>query len=346
MPLPRIRQARRARSGRVVALAHDSRLLRDNPLGDPHERAVHAYLPADYDRRKDARFVQLWDLVGFTSAGPAHVNWKAFDENVPERLDRLIHDGEMGPAIVVFPDCFTSLGGNQYINSSAIGPYADYLVKELIPFVDRELRTLPGREHRGVFGKSSGGYGAIIHGMRYAKYWGAIADHSGDAFFELVYRCDFPRVANELARHGYSVERFLKNFWEIDRPGSNAVHALMGICMAATYDPDPAAPLGFHLPFDPHTCEVDEKRWRRWLRHDPVRLVSRYARNLKSLKGIYIDCGNRDQYHIHYGCRLLSKRLGEHGIRHTYEEFPGDHSGIDHRMDRSLPFLYWALQAG
>ncbi len=94
----------------------------------------------------------------------------------------------MGPVILVMPDCFTSLGGNQYVNSSAIGRYADYLVDEIVPFVDREFRTLASREHRGCFGKSSGGYGAIIHGMRYARHWGAIANHSGDAYFEFVYR--------------------------------------------------------------------------------------------------------------------------------------------------------------
>ena len=88
----------------------------------------------------------------------------------------------MGPAIVVFPDCFTCLGGNQYVNSSAIGRYADYLTQR-----DRPVRRprVPHARRRattaGCFGKSSGGYGAIIHGMRYAKHWGAIADHSGDA---------------------------------------------------------------------------------------------------------------------------------------------------------------------
>ena len=107
----------------------------------------------------------------------------------------------MGPAIFVFPDCFTSLGGNQYVNSSAIGNYADYLTREIIPFVDREFRTLASREHRGCFGKSSGGYGAIIHGMKYAKYWGAIADHSGDAYFDFVYRHDWPNTLNELAKY-------------------------------------------------------------------------------------------------------------------------------------------------
>lgn len=339
----RIRPVRNARAGRVVTLEHDSRVLRGNPLGDPHVRRVEVYLPADYDRRTGARFVQLWDLVGYTGAGPAHTNWKPFDENVPERLDRLIHDGAMGPAIAVFPDCFTSLGGNQYVNSSAIGRYADYLVKELIPFVDRELRTLPGRDHRGVFGKSSGGYGAMIHGMRYARHWGAVADHSGDAGFDLVYRAEFPATADVLAKHGHDVKRFLRAFWKLPKPGGRDIHALMTICMAASYDPDPDAELGFQLPFDPYTCEVDERRWKRWLRHDPVRLVGRYADNLKSLHGLFIDCGDRDQYHIHYGCRQLVQQLKAHGVRHLYEEFKDDHSGIDYRMDRSLPFLYEAL---
>ena len=107
----------------------------------------------------------------------------------------------MAPAIIVFPDCFTALGGNQYVNSSAIGRYADYLTKEIVPFVDREFRTLASREHRGCFGKSSGGYGAIIHGMKYPSTWGAIADHSGDAYFDFVYWHDWPNTLNELAKY-------------------------------------------------------------------------------------------------------------------------------------------------
>ena len=107
----------------------------------------------------------------------------------------------MGPVVIVFPDCFTALGGNQYVNSSAIGHYADYLLEEIIPFVDREFRTLASREHRGCFGKSSGGYGAMIHGMKYASHWGAIANHSGDAYFDFVYRADWPNTLNELAKY-------------------------------------------------------------------------------------------------------------------------------------------------
>ena len=65
---------------------------------------------------------------------------------------------------------------------------------------------------------------------------------------------------------------------------------------------------------------------------------------MKTLSGIYIDCGWRDQYQIHYGARILSKRLAADGIRHTYEEFDDNHSDIDYRMNVSLPFLYRALK--
>ena len=171
-------------SGTIVILEHRSKVLADNPLGDPHERKLAVWLPPQYDagaKSGGRRFPVLYDLVGFTGSGAAHLNWKPFSENVAERAARLIHERKMGPAIFVFPDCFTRLGGNQYVNSSAIGRYADYLVRELVPFVDREFRTLAARDHRGCFGKSSGGYGAILHGMKYANHWGAVASHSGAA---------------------------------------------------------------------------------------------------------------------------------------------------------------------
>src|SRR5688572_1868906 len=156
---------RQGAPGTFVVLEHTSKVLKDNPLRDPHVRKLGVWLPPQYDgyNGHGPRFPVLFDLVGFTGSGLAHANWKPFGDNVPERAARLIHERKMGPVIIVFPDCFTALGGNQYVNSSALGNYADYLTRELVPFVDRELRTLTAREHRSVFGKSSGGDGALIH---------------------------------------------------------------------------------------------------------------------------------------------------------------------------------------
>ena len=360
------------KDGTVVVLEHDSRVLRDNALRDPHVRKLAVWLPPQYDegaaRGRGRRFPVLYDLVGFTGSGLSHIAWKNFSENVPERAARLVHERRMGPAILVFPDCFTALGGNQYVNSSAVGNYADYLTKEIVPFVDREFRTLASREHRGCFGKSSGGYGAIVHGMKYASTWGAIADHSGDAYFEFVYGHDWPNTLNELARYRARpakngpydvlrmekgagrglddgrVRRFLEAVWSKPKLSMAEGHGIMNLCMAATYDPDPRAPNGFRLPFNLETGELLPERWKRWQANDPVNLVEKHRANLRSLKGIYIDCGSRDQYHIQYGSRILSKRLAKAGIVHTYEEFDDNHSDIDYRMDVSLPFLYRSLK--
>jgi hypothetical protein len=115
--------------------------------------------------------------------------------------------------------------------------------------------------------------------------------------------------------------------------------------MAATYDPDPAAPLGIRLPVDPHTCEVAVERWERWLAHDPVRLVERAdcQDNLRRLAALYLDCGRHDQYFLHYGARAFVRRLEALEIAHRYEEFPDNHSSVDYRLDVSLPFLYDAI---
>jgi len=347
-------------AGRLVTLEHTSEILADNPLGDPATRRIDVWLPPQYDEPAltNKKFPVMYDLVGYTGTGQSHTQWKAFEENVPERLARLHHQGDLGPVIVVFPDCFTCLGGNQYINSSAIGNYADYLTKEIIPFIDAEFRTLAAREHRACFGKSSGGYGALIHGMKYAKYWGAIASHSGDAHFDFIYRSDWPNTLTQLARFAPKkatasagakkqeglddgrIKAFLDYIYKRSRPNGAEIHALMNLCMAATYDPDPDAPNGFRIPFTPDTGELITARWKQWLKHDPVHMVRKHAKQLSTLSGIYVDCGWRDQYHIHYGSRIIHNELDALGIKHFYEEFDGTHSGIDSRMDISLPWLY------
>src|SRR6218665_2604128 len=102
-------------AGAVHTITIASTALANNRLGDPTTRRVDVYVPHGRD------LPLLVDLVGFTAGGPAHTNWRNFGENVPERLDRLIGDGKMPPVVGAFPDCFTRLGGNRNVNSSAMG---------------------------------------------------------------------------------------------------------------------------------------------------------------------------------------------------------------------------------
>ncbi len=336
--MSRYKHPRQYPAGRLEMLTINSQLLRNNPWGDPHQRQVPVYLPPGYDASTKQYPFMLY-LAAYTGSGLKSTAWRAFEESVPERLDRLIGEGLMGPVVMAFPDCFTYLGGNQYLDSPGMGQYASFLHKELVPAVVDRFRIAPLARHRAVLGKSSGGFAAMRCAMDWPGQWGAVANHSGDAGFDVLYQRDFPVVADVLSQYGGDPMHFLKRFWKSKKVTGGDIHTLMTLCMAATYDPADE-PASIQLPFDVHTCELLPERWARWQAHDPVQRVASSAANLSQLKGLWMDCGSRDQYMIHYGMRRLHNALENHAIEHIYQEFNGTHSGIDYRLDESLPYLY------
>jgi S-formylglutathione hydrolase FrmB len=326
-------------AGSITRLVVASESLKGNLLGDPTARIVDVYLPAG---ESGHGLPLLVDLVGFTSSGLSHTNWVGFRENVPERLDRLIGEQRMPPVAVAFPDCFTRLGGNQYVNSAAMGAWEDFLLHEMLPAVEARFGC-GGVGRRGVFGKSSGGYGAITHALRHSDIWSAAACHSGDMAFELCYLPDMPSVLRALERVGNSIERWWTEFESAKKQPDNSFKVMNALAMAASYDPDPSEYLGMRLPVTFDTCEIISDRWANWLLHDPVRAVEQHADNLRRLKALYIDCGTSDQFNLLYGARRFVKQLEALGIAHRYEEFQDNHTGVDYRMDESLPFLARAI---
>jgi enterochelin esterase-like enzyme len=328
-----------APAGEVRTLWLDSQLLQGNLLGDPLRRRVDVYIPAGHD---GAGLPLLVDLVGFLSGGPVHGNWRNFGENLPERLDRLIAAKTLPPVVVAMPDCFTRLGGNQYINSAAMGPWADVLREEVVPLVEKALGC-GGAGRRGVFGKSSGGYGAMMHALLYPEFWAAAACHSGDMAFEQVFLPEFPNVLRALAPHKFEVKSWLDDFYAKPKQKGGDLHILLMLAMCASFDPDPTAYLGIRLPVDTQTCELIPERWHNFLKWDPLSAAAERGRALRQLKLLYIDCGTADQYNLLYGARRMNRLLEQQGLTHVYEEFKDDHSSIDYRLDRSLPLLVQAL---
>lgn len=327
-------------AGTVHSLWLDSTLLQQNPLGDNPKRRIDVYVPHG---STGSGLPLLVDLVGFLAGGPVHGNWRNFGENLPERLDRLIAGGTLPPVVVAMPDCFTRLGGNQYINSPALGRWADFLLEEAVPFVEQRF-ACGGAGRRGVFGKSSGGYGALVHALLYPDYWAAAACHSGDMAFELVFLPEFPELLRALAPYNFDAAAWVQGFHDKPKQKSSDLHVLMLLAMCASFDPAPDAPLGIRLPVDMETCEIIPERWHNFLRWDPLNLAAERGAALRQLKALYIDCGTLDQYNLVYGARRMHRLLEQQGIAHVYEEYKDDHSGVDYRMDQSLPLLALALQ--
>ncbi len=321
-------------SGRVTIEQVESQALLGNPLGDPHVRETPVYLPPGYDGATAPYPVIFW-LHGFTGIGLSATNAGPWVPSLPECMDRVIAAGAP-PAILVMADGFTKFGGSQYLNSEATGRYEDFVVSELVAHTDRRFRTLASPAHRGIVGKSSGGYGALVLAMRHPDVFGAAASHSGDMYFEVCYQSDFWKFCNIVARHG-GVDPFLQAFLEMPKKTNDAITAVNIAAMAMAYSPNPARPpWHFDLPFDPDTGEMDEAVWARWLAWDPVRMAARHAEALRSLRLLYFECGSRDQYNLHLGARLFHRRIEALGIRHEYQEFDDDHTGINYRYVESL----------
>lgn len=324
-----------APSGTVIVERFASERLKDNPLGDPPERTLPIYLPPGYAEATERRYPSIYWLHGFTGTGLSALNRNPWVPSLPEIADALIEREAAPPFILVMVDGFTKYGGSQFLNSSATGPYEDYLIDEVVPFVDRTYRTLARREARGVDGKSSGGYGALMLGMRHPEVFGCVASHSGDLYFEYCYKPDFPKFLTTLARYG-SVPAFLKAFLAMPKKSGEMVTAINIAAMAMAYSPNPASPDGFDLPFDLATGELRPEVWQRWVEHDPVFLAPRYAEALRGMKVLYFECGARDEYHLQFGARILAQRLRRLGVPHEHQEFDDSHTNTNYRYRESL----------
>jgi enterochelin esterase family protein len=251
----------------------------------------------------------------------------------------------MPPVIAALPNCFTRYGGSQYLNSTATGRYEDYLVEELVPFVDGQFRTLPEASHRGITGKSSGGYGALVLGMRHPDVFGGLASHSGDTLFEYCYRNYFPEFVNGLAAFDGKPEVFLAKFESMPpyERGKHWFDVLNALAMSACYSPNSDSPIGFDIPCDTYTGELIPEVWERWLAWDPVRMVDQHVEALRGMRCLYLECGTRDEFHLHLGARALARKLASHDISYQHEEFDGGHMNISYRYDVSLPILSKAI---
>ncbi|HEX6778135.1 MAG TPA: alpha/beta hydrolase-fold protein [Ktedonobacterales bacterium] len=332
--------------GKYEEVVFKSEALKGNPLGDPSERPLWVYLPPGYADETSHRYPTIYMIQGLTGQLDMWRNRSAFRKNFPELADELFARGEAPPCILVWVDCWTSLGGSQFLDSPGTGRYHTYLCDEVVPWVDAHYRTLPERAHRGIAGKSSGGYGAMITPMLRPDLWGGLATHAGDALFETCYLPDFRRSVRALRdSYGGSFARFWEDFRS--RPAftkESDGYLLNDWCMAACYSAD--ADETVHLPYDMATGELIPDIWARWLEHDPVRMVASHAESLRTMRAIYIDAGKRDEFFLDLGAEAFRRALEQVGVTNVFFElFDATHMAIEYRYPLSLKYLAERLAA-
>jgi S-formylglutathione hydrolase FrmB len=329
-------------AGRLDEHVIDSEALTGNPLGDPHRRPLYVYTPPGYEEEPDRRYPSIYVLMGLTGQVDMWRNRKFGQPTTLEALDTWFAAEGATPAIVVFFDAWTSIGGSQFVDSPATGRYHTHLCDEVVPLVDARYRTLRDAAHRGVTGKSSGGYGAMITPMLRPDLFGGLATHAGDALFEVCYQPDFREAARALRdAHDGSFEAFWADLRS--RPGraKRTDGVLLNVwCMAACYSADADGTV--RLPFDPSTGMLVPEVWDRWLAWDPVRMAAPRADALRGLRAIWVDAGRSDDFYLDLGAVAFRRALEDVGVadeRVRFELFDGTHAGIDWRYPEAIGWL-------
>jgi len=328
-------------AGRIDEQVITSELLRANPLGDPSERPVWVYLPPGYDDEPARAYPSVYVIQGYTGHVTMWRNRSAYRQPFPETADALFAGGQAPPAIVVYVDAWTAYGGSQFVDSPGTGRYHSYLCEEIVPWVDGRYRTVADPGHRAIMGKSSGGFGAMITPMLRPDLFGALATHAGDSLYEYCYLPGFGRCVRYLRDYEGDIWRWWADFRSrpsFTKEADVGLLMLLGVSACFSAEPDGTV----ELPFDPHTGVLRPQVWQRWLDWDPVRMVPRYAAQLRSLRAIWIDAGTRDDYFLDLGAEAFRAALREAGVSGEvirFELFDATHAGIDYRYPLSLAWL-------
>jgi len=305
-----------------------SESLKDNPLGDPAERELFV-ISKNFKDGTPA----LIGLAGFFGSAYTFLTERYAGVDFMDVLNFL--GKRVNSFLIILPDTMTSYFGNQYVNSEAVGRYEDFITKDVVGFINNEY----GRRNIGLFGKSSGGFGAYTLAARHPDIFSGFVDVSGDSAFEYCYIRDFPATIMELNKR--SVKKFVKYFSTLSKPSNQEMTAMSIIAASAFYSPRKGG-RGIDLPFDSKRMLIRENVWERWLDFDPVRNVSKYINNLSQEK-IILQTGRRDEFSINIGIRSLSNILEREGVKHEYREYDDGHFGIDYFYMDSLPSLIRAL---
>jgi len=326
-------------AGRMDEHVIESAVLAGNPLGDPADRPLWVYVPPGYDDEPERRYPSVYVIQGYTGHLSMWRNRSAFKQPYYERADALFASGGAPPCVVVWVDAWTAYGGSQFVDSPGTGNYHTYLCDEVVAFVDARYRTYDDAARRGIQGKSSGGFGAMITPMLRPDLFGGLATHAGDSLYECSYIPEFPKVARALRAWDGSIERWWEDFQSREpftRPEDQLLLITLGVAACFSAEPD-GTPV---LPFEPTTGALRDEIWSRWLAWDPVRMVPHHAEALRGLRAVWIDAGTRDDWYLDLGAVAFRDALAAIGVTDVaFELFDASHGGIDWRYPLSLAYL-------
>lgn len=334
-------------SSKLQTRTFNSDALTNNFIGNTNERKVQIYTPEGYGDDASRTYPVVYLLHGLPFSEAAYTDlttwdpWIAIGENWPfqvypdfpsegfrEWIDKLIDNGTIDPMIIVMPNAGSEAGYyfSFYTNSVLNGNFEDFIVQDVVTFIDSNFNTRAEASGRAVIGHSQGGYAAFKLGLLHPDVFGAVASHSGLLLVDaLLTQGDILVAENP---EGWAGPAPLKFF-------TSAAYA-----MSAAWSPNLDNPPFFvDFPIDHATGAPIPEVAMKWYAHDVFNMLDTYSDNFKSLNGIYLDIGMSDELGMDEAYPFLIQKLDAYGVEYTYAPFEGGHfTNAFERLAVSLEF--------
>jgi enterochelin esterase-like enzyme len=298
-------------AGRLVSRELRSEKFTNSKAGTNPVRRMVLYLPAGYDEGSE-RYPVIYFLPNPFGSFRA-----SFDQAGAQNLfDQAIAKGVIEKFILITVDMNTPLGCSWYVNSPVTGNWEDFMIQDLVPYVDASFRTVSQRNSRGIAGDFMGGYGAIRFGMKHPETFGSVyALHpvgTGSGVQVMYSRPNWDILANA------------KSLDDVKKDGGTALFTAIFQAHVPNIDKPPlfidlqAHKMGDQLVID---SQVTQRLRNNFFLESMIPL---YAENLKSLRGFKIDWARNDANQDHvYSNQALTHKLDEFGVPHEAEEYNG-----------------------
>ena len=326
-----------------------SESLTDNLFGNHFVRKMQVYTPPGYKKNGPEAYPVVYLLHGLPFTEKAYIDQSTWDPFVrpgeetwpfqeypdfPQEgfrawIDNLIESGKIEPMIIVMPNAASEegYGFSFYTNSPLNGNFEDFIVEDLVNYMDTHYNTIADPSGRAVVGHSQGGYAAFKLGMLHPNVFGTVASHSGLLLTDALFASGPLIMAeNPDGFTGPHPDKFL----------TSAMYA-----MSASWSPNlDNPPFYVDLPFAYPSGEVVLDVYMRWAAHDVYQLLDIYMDNFKSLNGIYLDVGLYDELGMNQAYPFLIDKLNTNGVQYTYQTFEGGHfTDAFSRLEVSLGFI-------
>jgi S-formylglutathione hydrolase len=306
-------QQKQIAKGAVERVKIQSKLLEGNLSGDSANRHVSIYLPASYGSNPKKHYPVVFFLHGYTDDDAKFYGFKKHWMVLPPILDTVFANDPAREMIVVTPDAYTLFQGSMYSNSATTGNWEDFVAKELVGYIDSHYRTIAKKESRGICGHSMGGYGALRIGQKNPDVFSTVY---------LLSPCclNSPPRAMETLPPSFLRADSIKTTDEFQKADffTKALFA-----SAAAWSPNPTNP-PFYIDLPVKDGKLQPQVLQKWDANRPLNSLDQYIYNIRRLKAIGFDAGDKD-VGIAESIKILDKELGKYGIQHSFEIYEGDH---------------------